>query len=202
MWVFIELVNSPEVECFYEDPPSRTKSLLCGIYSRFPLANHLAFPDSESIFGLSGDPPMFVLTSLSQDGFQWRGLNVDWCHLLWGGILPFLTSKELFCTCVAKKFSLTSRVRNIWSLYFIWAGLTLSYYLCLGVSIHRGQTNSSAWVLCISCLIYIVKILLHQVTNIFITLHGYHLCVSVYCVWWEYLRSTLLANIKFIIQCY
>ena len=94
--------------------------------------------------------------------------------------LPFLTSKELFCTCVAKKFSLTSRVRNMQSLYFIWAGLTLSYYLCLGVSIHRGQTNSSAWVLCISCLIYIVKILLHQVTNIFITLHGYHLCVSVY----------------------
>ena len=49
----IELFNSPEVECFYEEPPFRTKSLLCGIYSRLPLANHVAFPDSESVFGLS-----------------------------------------------------------------------------------------------------------------------------------------------------
>ena len=65
MWAFIELFNLPEVECFYEDPPSRTKSLLCGIYSMFPWANHLAFPDSESTFGLSRDPPMLGFTSLS-----------------------------------------------------------------------------------------------------------------------------------------
>ena len=40
-----------------------------GISSGFPLANHLALPGSESIFGLSQGPPLCACASLSQDGF-------------------------------------------------------------------------------------------------------------------------------------
>ncbi|KAM9052086.1 uncharacterized protein AAG666_001621 isoform 1-T9 [Megaptera novaeangliae] len=46
-------------------------------YLKFPLANHLALPGSESIFGISQDPPMCVCASLSQDGFQRRDLWLD-----------------------------------------------------------------------------------------------------------------------------
>ena len=35
-----------------------------GIYSGFPLASHLALPGSESIFGLSPDPPVCVCVHL------------------------------------------------------------------------------------------------------------------------------------------
>ena len=45
------------------------ESLIWGISSRFPMANHLALPGSESIFGLSQGPPMCMCVSLSQDGF-------------------------------------------------------------------------------------------------------------------------------------
>ena len=37
--------------------------LLC-IFSRFPLTNHLALPDSESVFGMSQVPPMCVCAPL------------------------------------------------------------------------------------------------------------------------------------------
>ena len=40
-----------------------------GISSGFPLASHLALPDSESIFGLSQSPPICAHVSLSQNGF-------------------------------------------------------------------------------------------------------------------------------------
>ena len=50
-------------------PSWEFESLLWGIPSRFPLANHLAFPGSESVFGISQCPPMCAHTSLSQDGF-------------------------------------------------------------------------------------------------------------------------------------
>ena len=47
-----------------------------GISSAFPLMNHLALPGSESVFGISQDPPMSACTSLSKDAFQQRGLWV------------------------------------------------------------------------------------------------------------------------------
>ena len=56
-----------------------------GLSSEFPLMNHLALPGSESVFGISQDPPMSAFTSLSKDGFQQRGLWVCWHHLLRGG---------------------------------------------------------------------------------------------------------------------
>ena len=50
--------------------PSRWfESRMWGISPGFPLDSHLALPGSESIFGLSRDPPTCACASLSQDGF-------------------------------------------------------------------------------------------------------------------------------------
>ena len=51
--------------------------LLWGISSGFPLAN-LDLPGSQSIFGISQDPPIWVYTSLSQDGFCQKGIWVEY----------------------------------------------------------------------------------------------------------------------------
>ena len=90
------------------------KSLICGIFSRFPLANHFDLPDSKSEFGIAQDFPMCACTSLSQDGFYRRGLWVDlatWHHSpfdLQGGFLRMCSWGGL----------LTSGMRNMWSLIF------------------------------------------------------------------------------------
>ena len=39
-------------------PSWQLKSLTGGISSAFPLANHFDLPGSQSIFGVSQDPPM------------------------------------------------------------------------------------------------------------------------------------------------
>lgn len=46
-------------------------------------------PGSESTSGVSQGPPLCACASLSQDGFQCRGLWIGWHHLLWGEA-PFL----------------------------------------------------------------------------------------------------------------
>ena len=46
-------------------------------------------PDSESVSGISQDPPMWAHSSYSQDGFYLRGLWIV-------SITPLLTSKEPF----------------------------------------------------------------------------------------------------------
>ena len=61
-----------------------------------------------------------------------------------------LNSEEPFCTCVVGKVSLTSRMRNnMFSLSFIWAGLTSSSLLPLFLSWNicpQGTDSScSAW---------------------------------------------------------
>ena len=43
--------------------------LLWVVFSRFPLANHFGLPGSQSLFGLSQDPPICAQASLRQDGF-------------------------------------------------------------------------------------------------------------------------------------
>ena len=50
--------------------------LLWAISSGFPLANHFDLPGSDSIFGISQDRPMYVHSSLIQDGFHQKGLWV------------------------------------------------------------------------------------------------------------------------------
>ena len=44
-------------------------SLIWGIFSSFPLANHFDLPGSQFIFGISQDSSMCAHASLSQDGF-------------------------------------------------------------------------------------------------------------------------------------
>lgn len=51
-------------------PSGEFKSLLWGICSVFPLANHFALPGFESVFSISQDPLMCVHASLSQNGFH------------------------------------------------------------------------------------------------------------------------------------
>ena len=56
------------------------KSLLWDISSSFSLANHFDLPGPESLFGVSQGLPSRSQASLSQDGFQQRGLLVAWHH--------------------------------------------------------------------------------------------------------------------------
>ena len=58
----------------------------------FLLASSGQSPGSESVSGASQGPPLCACASLSQDGFQCRGLWVGWHHLLWGGA-PFLSGQ-------------------------------------------------------------------------------------------------------------
>ena len=115
--------------------------------SVFPLANHLALPDSESIFGITQCPPLCARISLSHDGFQRRSLWEGWHHLLWGAVSSLFDPRGALLCIVVRKVSLTSRMRNMWSLYLLseWdsAALCLCYYLFLEVSVHRGQTSAA-----------------------------------------------------------
>ena len=119
------------------------ESFIWVISSGFPLANHLALPGSESVFGLSQDPLMYACASLSQDGFQQRGLWV--VDITYYGVtpLPFLSSKEPFYACVVGKLSLTSRMRNTWSL--IWAGLSSSSSSSWSFCPQGTNSSCSAW---------------------------------------------------------
>ena len=66
-------------------PTWQFKSLTWGISSEFPLANHYDLTGSQSLSGVSQDPPMCAHTSLSQDESYWKGIWVG--HpLTW---LPF-----------------------------------------------------------------------------------------------------------------
>ena len=74
-----------ERESHWVTPSWLFESLLWGISSGFPLANHCDLPGSQSTVGRSQDPPVWVHASLSQDGFYWKGIWVE--HPL--TILPF-----------------------------------------------------------------------------------------------------------------
>ena len=65
-------------------------------------------PDSESVSGISQDPPMCIRASLSQGGFHGEGL---WAALI---PLPFRLPRN----CLVRKVSLTSRMRNMCSRIF------------------------------------------------------------------------------------
>ena len=109
------------------------------------LANHLALPGFESVFGLPQGPPI-VCTHLlakrdsSKEAYEQMGIP-------YYGVIPppFLASKEHFYTCVVRKATLTSRMRSMWSfISFLGRALLLShscYYL--GASVLRGQTPAA-----------------------------------------------------------
>ena len=76
------------------------QSLLRGISSKFPLADHLALPGSESVFGLSQGPLTYahLLGKMDsrEEAYEW----VDITYSLW-------SSKEPFCAYVVENVSLT-----------------------------------------------------------------------------------------------
>ena len=104
----------------------------------FPLPSHIALPGSESVFGLTQDPPLCACISWA----RWILVKRPAGGL---ALLPFWP----FCTCVFGKVSLTLRRRSMWPLVS-----AVPPPLHLGVSVHRGQTGCcSAWGPSISCLV-------------------------------------------------
>ena len=95
------------------------------------------------IWNISGSPQVCVRL-LAKMEFQWRNLQAGWHHLLWWYPLPFWPSRN----CVVGKVSLTLRMRNAWSLSFIWAGFSFSWeangntlqYSCL-----ENPMDGGAW---------------------------------------------------------
>ena len=58
-------------------PSWQFELLLWGTYSRFPLTNHFDLLGSQSVFGISLDPPMCAHVSLSQGGFRQKGVWIE-----------------------------------------------------------------------------------------------------------------------------
>ena len=65
--------------------------------------------------------------------------------LLWVG--PTQSPEEIFCTFVVGEVSLTSRMRNMWSLYLLSKQDSVPpcscHYLCLGISVHGEQVPAA-----------------------------------------------------------
>ena len=91
------------------------------------------------------EPSPVWCVSFIQDRFLHNGLWQAEVDRMYYDLapLPYLTPEELFCTCVLRKDSLTSRMRNIWSLYLFSKQDTAPPCSChnlyLEVSVHRGQ---------------------------------------------------------------
>ena len=70
------------------------------------------------------------------------------------GWVPSLTPEETFHSCVVWEVSLTSRMRNMWSLYFLSEHDSASpcscHYLNFGVSVHKEKVQAQGSF--ISCL--------------------------------------------------
>ena len=75
--------------------------LLWNICSWYSLANHFDLPGSQSIYGISQNPPMCAHPFLSQDGFYQRGLWVK--HPLTS--LPFDLRGAFLHVCVIGNIS-------------------------------------------------------------------------------------------------
>ena len=107
----------------------------------------------------NSESPLCVHASLSQDGFQRRGLWEGWQHLLWGGA-PFLFGPwGAFLHMHSWEGLLDLKnEKYVVSLSLIWAGLSSSLFLPLSLSwsICPQGTDFSclAWGPSISCLSY------------------------------------------------
>ena len=70
----------------------------------------------------------------------------------------FLNSKEPLCKCIVRKVSLILRMSNIWSLSFIWAGLSSSLapavleYLSIGDRLQLLCLEFVSWDPSLSCI--------------------------------------------------
>ena len=88
-------------------PHGSLNHLYWGISSGFPLANHFDWPDSESVFVISQDPPMWVCIC-----------QPTWIPAKSFDITPLLTSNDISSQEGVFLSSLTTRMRNMWSLLF------------------------------------------------------------------------------------
>ena len=126
------------------------KSLVWGSPAGLPLAHYLVSSGLEPTFGLTWGPPLCACASFSQDGFYPQGFwEVDrMCY----GLMPLLPLTPDAVLGV----SLTSRIRNRWSLSFIQAGHSSSLLLLLTlylevICLQGTDYSCSAWDPSISC---------------------------------------------------
>ena len=87
-------------------------------FFRSPLTNHFDLPGSQSIFGISQDPPMCEDTSLSQDDFFQKGIWVEYPLTslpLWppGSLSAGMWSRRSHDSLNEKW--MRSWMRNVWS---------------------------------------------------------------------------------------
>ena len=76
----------------------------------FPLASDFDLSDSQSIFGVSQDPPLCAHASLSQDGLYKKGTWVE--NIPWHN--SSLTSKEPFLHLSGQEVLLTVKIRSMY----------------------------------------------------------------------------------------
>lgn len=144
------------------------------------MVNQNDLPDSESIFGVSEDPPMCACASLSQDGIHRRGLWV--VSITYCGVVPppFLTSREPLCACEFGEVSLTLKIRSTWCLSLNLAGPGLLWYPAFMEFLSTGQ-NCSAWghlsPASVSCL---ENIHTHSATQVYMATDLYFLLISLW----------------------
>ena len=114
------------------DAPSwKFESLLWGISSRFPLANHFDLPGSESVFGIAQDPPMCACAFLSQDGFHRRSLWVAGITYYEVAPPPFRPPRGF----LVGNISLTPKMRNNVVCYLLFGQGPASFLNCPAIFI-------------------------------------------------------------------
>ena len=93
-------------------------------------------------------------TSFSQERLPSKFSDELTEHIMVRCPLPSLTPEETFHSCVVWEVSLTSRMRNMWSLYFLSEHDSASpcscHYLNFGVSVHKEKVQAQGSF--ISCL--------------------------------------------------
>ena len=139
MWIDIQAVSGRKL-C-----PRDSLNHICEAFFQVSFGNHFTLPGSESLFGISQDPPMCKHASLSQVVFQRRDLWVDWHY-------SPLTSKEPFCACIVRKVSLTLKMRN--GLYLSCGQVSASLIFNLEYLSTGDSYSCSAWGPSISRLSY------------------------------------------------
>ena len=98
-------------------------------------------PSARSIFGPSQGSRCVhahLLAKMDSSEQVYRYSDITYCGVV---APPSLTLEEAFCACVVGKVSLTSRMRNTWSLY-------LSSLICAGLSSSSLLLLSSCWSIC------------------------------------------------------
>lgn len=101
-------------------------------------ANYLAFVDSESVFGLSQDSPVYTHLIAKMDAAVWKGLWVGWHYDY--DVVTIWPPRNLSAPVVRKVF-LTSRMRNMLS-FISYLGRAALFFLLFLEYLSTGRNFS------------------------------------------------------------